>query len=203
LVLRAFEQYQGSGTLLDGAAASSAGPHTAGAAADDQATLYDADALDTILLSFLHLLVGLTSKTLISWDSLYSKEALLEVLADPRLAKVLRPHVDANREADAAHSLGVLGGPRVSGYERPLVLNPADPTHNLAADVSVEQLIWLVNFGQKSLNDVQSVVMCDLRQRLLQQEMKVKQLQSKLDQQSSLMQVLLADTVSSKGSPAN
>jgi tRNA nucleotidyltransferase (CCA-adding enzyme) len=141
--------------------------------------------LDTILLNFLQCLAGLTPKTLISWDSLYSQETLLQVLADPQLGCVLRPGWTLQGSRTDTLSQSSAG---------PLVLNPADPTHNLAASVSIEQLTCFVNFGQKTLNDVQHAVMCDLRRRLLQQEMKVKRLHSKLDQQSSLMQVVLANS---------
>jgi hypothetical protein len=101
LVLKAFQDYQTSVAALQ-----EQGPD-------------DAAALDAVLTNFLQLAADLPKQGVISWEYLYSKDTALQVVAHPRLSKLLRP----------------------SGFEsHPIVLDPVDPTTNVAVALTSDDL---------------------------------------------------------------
>jgi len=93
----------------------------------------DAAALEAILRSFLELTARLPGSGVISIGSwLYNADTALQVVARPDLAQVLRP----------------------PGFEQhPIVLDPADPTHNVAAAVTRQGLDRLADSARAALGD--------------------------------------------------
>jgi hypothetical protein len=146
-------------------------------------------ALDTVLLNFLKLTAGLNSNTVISWDDFYSPDIVQQVLASPAYAPMLRP---SGRKA------------------HPIVLNPTNPTHNVAAICSpaaLQQLVGLCNFkvlllqtekeaqpqpvqqplGKASNPQLQpqEALNTDLKERLQEQETEVSVLKKQLQVQEA------------------
>jgi len=180
LVLKAFQQYM---ELTAQGSSSSTGTAVAAPEPDSPEA---AAALDSILLEFLQISASLSTKSLIYWTDNYSKDTLMQVLASPSLVSLLRPD---------------------SGAACPLVIDPVNPTNNAALLVSFTGPSDFRSLAQEQLNAINSIivpqVMASLQQRLLvaeaglrEQQLQVDRLQGKLDQQSSLLQGLLAKQAS-------
>lgn len=169
--MKAFQQY------MDSRLAAQA---TGTAVAPEPDSPQAAAALDTILLNFLQISASLSERSLIYWTDNYSKDTLMQVLASPRLVSLLRPS---------------------SGEACPLVIDPVNPTNNAALLVSFMGPSNLRSLAQEQLNAISSSIVTSLlQQRLLvaetglrEQQLQVERLQGKLDQQSSLLQVLVAN----------
>lgn len=79
-------------------------------------------ALDAILQSFLQLAAGLPTLGMVSWEYMYTQGTVQQTMLRPDLAAILRP----------------------AGFEgHPVVLDPADPTNNVALALSQEGLAML------------------------------------------------------------